>query len=377
MINRSENITSNKARVLMYSQRNISEKVHFRSILYEFEDIIRLIDSVELLAPQPKKWFNYGTRIANRIAADCAIALNPGIPNMKIKGNYDLFFAICQFPKDLLHIAFVEGWKDHCRTSICMLNEIYSNEIYKHRCYLKILSKFDYVILNHVHSVKAVNEAIGGKCFYLPFGIDAVLFCPYPKAPQRFIDVLSIGRRSEDTHHALIKMVKEDKIFYVYDSINGQQVFSSNEHRLLFANMAKRSRYFIVNPGHMDSPERTGGESEIGFRYFEGAASGSILIGESPINEEFLKIFNWPDAIIHLPYGSSDIGTIISELDKQPQRQEKIRRNNVVQSLMNFDCAYRWEKVLQTAGLDPMPKLLERKKYLRDLANIVEEVVLP
>ena len=47
----------------------------------------------------------------------------------------------------------------------------------------------------------------------------------------------------------------------------------------MMANMAKRSRYFIVSPGKFNNPAETGGLSEFGYRYFEAAAPGTIMIG--------------------------------------------------------------------------------------------------
>jgi len=376
MINRSENITSDKARILMFSQRNIFN-YYFTCALYEFEDLICQMDRVELLTPHPSKWFKYGDRIANRLAVNFAVVLNPGIPKIRIKENYDLFFAICQFPKDLINVDTVEGWKDNCRVSICWLNEIYATDVYKDRYFLKILSKFDYVILNCSQSVNAVNDVIGDKSFYSPFGVDAILFCPYPEPPQRLIDVYSVGRRSEETHNSLLRMVKEKRIYYIYDTLDGKKVLNANQHRLLYASTAKRTKYFVVNPGKIDCPEETGGQSEIGFRYFEGAASGTIMIGEYPKNDEFKKNFNWPDVVVHLPFGSDNVEMLIDELGKQPERQDKIRTTNVVQSLMRHDWVYRWEMVLKTAGLAPCPQLLERKRRLENLSKIVDMGLSP
>src|SRR5271166_4943839 len=107
-------------------------------------------------------------------------------------------------------------------------------------------------------------------------------------------------------------MVRETGLFYIHDSMDGNQAINSKEHRLLFANMAKRSRYFIVNPGLIDRPDKRGNQIEISNRYFEGAASGVIMVGERPDNGEFEKLFDWPDALIHLPYDSSGIDTIIN-----------------------------------------------------------------
>jgi len=373
MDNTSETKKSNQSRILLHSQRNIFSNFHYRLGLYEFEDIICQVDSVDLLAPRPKKWFKYGNRIANRLAHDWHTSINPGISKTQLQKNYALFFAVVQFPKDLLHIKYVEGWKDRCKTSICWVNEIWISDIAKYKYFLKILSHFDYVIVHWAGSLNAVQEAVQGKCFYLPYGIDAILFSPYPNPPQRVIDVYSIGRRAEETHQALLRMVKENKIFYVYDTIDGDQVFNPNQHRLLLANMAKRSKYFIANPGKIDCYDETRGQIEFGNRFFEGAASGTIMIGETPNNEQFRKVFDWPDALIHLPFGSDKIGTIINELDMYPDRQQNIRRNNVVQSLLHHDWVYRWEAVLKIAGLDPMPGLLERKKRLDNLSKMVEK----
>ena len=85
----------------------------------------------------------------------------------------------------------------------------------------------------------------------------------------------------------------------------------------MFANMAKRSRYFIVSPGKFDKPEETGGQIEFGYRYFEAAAPGTIMIGmRAANNKEFDKIFNWEDAVIEVPFTSDAIVDTIRELDK-------------------------------------------------------------
>src|SRR5205823_3467150 len=118
---------------------------------------------------------------------------------------------------------------------------------------------------------------------------------------------------------SLLKMASEDGLFYLYDSIAGDQAIDSAQHRMLFANVAKRSRYFIVNPGLIDRPDKRGDQIEIGNRYFEGTAAGAILVGERPDNEQFEKLFNWSDAVIPLPYNSPDINSLIEDLDKQPE----------------------------------------------------------
>jgi hypothetical protein len=161
MNDRYENRENNNARILMYSQKNFIEKYLYRLFLYEFEDIVQKIDSVELLAPQPKKYFKNSNRAANRYEKLLTITANPKI---KIRKYYDLFFAFCLLPKDLLYLNTIKGWDHNCKTSICWLNEIWIKEILRskiiYKYFLKILSKFDYVILGCSESLNEVNKAV-------------------------------------------------------------------------------------------------------------------------------------------------------------------------------------------------------------------------
>ena len=363
----------NSPRILMFSQRNIYKQAVWRCAFYEFEELLQEIDSVTLLAPKPRKWYKNGTRAAFRLGRHFTTPLNPGVTQVKLDRYYDLFLAVCELPSDLLHLTAVKGWKDHCKTSVCWVTEFYVNWMSIYKSCLEVLSQFDHVVFMFNMS-QPFRNMIKGKGSYLAPGIDAIRFCPYPLPPARSIDVLSIGRRSEQTHQALLRMAEEKGLFYVYDTISDLGTHNLAEHRALLANMAKRSRYFIVNPGKIDRPQETGGQSEFGARYFEGAASGAILIGERPTNnKEFDRIFHWPDAVIDLPFGSEETDAIIAELDAQPERQINIRQKNVVQSLLHHDWAYRWDSILATAGLGPLPELVERKRRLSELAARVEE----
>lgn len=95
------------------------------------------------------------------------------------------------------------------------------------------------------------------------------------------------------------------------------------------------------------------------------------MIGECPDNEVFGSLFDWPDAVIRLPYDSPDIDVIIKELDRDPSRQERIRRTGVVQALTRHDWVYRWEAILKAAGREPMRRMQERKHRLRELVDLI------
>ncbi len=361
-----------KPRVLIFSLRNVFGKALFRCPHFEFEDLICQIDSADLLAPKVDP-SSRRSSFATRLAYHAPVVLNPSMERISAKGQYDILFTICGYPQDLIMFNAVSNLRDICRTSVCLLDELWINEMVKHRHFLRILAKFDVVMLYYSQSVKPLSEIIERRCIFLPPGVDAISFCPNPNPPERVIDVYSIGRRSEITHQRLLDMVRERGLFYLHDSMGGSQAINSKEHRALFANVAKRSRYFIVNPGKIDEPNLRGRQMEIGNRYFEGAASGAIMIGERPDNEVFEELFDWPDAVTRLPYDSRNIDVLIKDLEADPERQDRIRRTGVVQALMRHDWVYRWEAILSAVGLEPMQEALERKDRLRKRAETVSQ----
>ncbi len=332
-----------KPRTLIFSQRNLSKIPPYLCAHFEFEDVISQIDSVELLAPRLDRSTLHHA-IAKRIAYHTPVALNPGIQGMRVKAHYDLFLAICGDPTDLLWLSALGNWRASCKTAVCLIDELWATQMPAYHYFLRMLEKFDVVMLYYSQSVKALSERIGRKCVFLPPGVDTIRFCPYPHPPKRVVDIYSIGRRSETTHRSLLGMVAEEGLFYLHDSIAADRALDQSEHTALFANITKRSRYFIVNPGLIDQPEIRGDQIEIGNRYFEGAASGTIMLGER-------------------------LDKIVNALDNEPEKQDRMRRTNVKQALMRHDWVYRWEAILEAVGLEPMPGLFQRKELLRSLAE--------
>jgi len=255
--------------------------------------------------------------------------------------------------------------------SVCLVDELWLSELGLWEKYVRLLKLFDHVMLYYSGSVSAVNGLTGVACHYLPPGVDTIRFCPYPDPPQSVVVVYSYGRRSARTHQELLEMAAAGRIFYVYDTTVAGRVISAEEHRSLLRNILQRSRFTIVNPGKIDEPQVRGNQIEIGNRYFEGAAAGAIMIGETPTNSVFPKLFD-PNAVAHLPYDSAGVGAVIEELDSDPARQDQIRRANIADSLLRHDWTYRWEAVLQIAGLEPCDELRQRKLRLERLAAEID-----
>jgi len=372
MISNVNEEQATRSRVLLFSHKNIYDQDVWRCPFREFERILQEVDSVDVIAPKAKPTYHRGRRVAMRLGEVMPIPINPGVHEIRIEKEYDLFITVCEKVSELLHIKALKNLRKKCKKTVCWLPEFYSKDIPTFKSCIEVLKEFDYVIFMFVAN-EPFKAILNGKNQYLPAGIDTLNFCPYPNPSERVIDVLSIGRRAQPTHQALIRMAQEEGKFYVYDTIDALNAYNLEEHRSMMANMAKRSRYFIVSPGKFDRPEETGGVSEFGYRYFEAGAAGALMIGMRPFNNpEFDKIFSWPDAVIEVPFNSDAIVSAIHEFDKEPERQEIARRRNITECLLHHDWAYRWKSVLDLVGMKPLPVLEQRERMLHERARQVE-----
>ncbi len=366
-------VSKDSARICIFSQRNV-ERTVVRCVDYEFEDVICEVDDVEVFGPTPYPTSQIAQKLSNRLLRHFSYTgFNPGFKKFQISRDYELFMAICMFPYDLRRIDTLKEWRERSKIAVCWIAEIWAGKLRKWKPYLKILSKFDYIVTNCSATVQPLQDMIQRPCFYMPPGVDTIRFSPYPDPPMRSVDVYSIGRKSPVTHCALSEMAQQKQIFYVHDTIDSKlETSHCRQHRRLIANIAKRSRYFLANIAKIDMQFQTHGQSEIGYRFLEGAAAGTIMIGEPPENDEFKKHFDWPDAVIKVPFDSANIAEILEDLDSQPERLEKARKNNIIQSLLRHDHAYRWRAILDIVGIEPRPALIEREKRLKKLAEMAE-----
>jgi len=366
--------TETNPRVLIFSQRNFDLKV-FQCWIYEFEDVIAETDGVQLLAPGAWDEAEAATlirRVGNRVRRLRGRAPHVGvIGESRVSQNYDLFFAIFMFPQQIALLERIRNWRRQCARAACLLGEVWAHDVPRVRSWLELLRDFDQVFVAIKSSVPDVSQVVGKPCTFLPLGIDAVRFCPYPNPPTRSIDVLSMGRRSDPIHQGLLSLAEKKRIFYLYDVVRGFSVIDYREHRALLANLVKRSRYFISYKHNVNIAEVTGGQEAVGSRFFEGAAGGAAMIGIPPDCEEYRDAFDWEDAVIQVPYSTADIGAILCELDAQPHRLVRVGRKNVVSCLLRHDWAYRWEQVLNCVGIEPAPALAARKATLQKLAHSI------
>lgn len=360
-----------KARVLMPTWRRFSAPA-FRGGLFEAQDVFAEIDDIDLLGIEAgpnwqsrEKWLR---QFLWRDVSRRLIYVNPGLQPVGLQQDYELLVVLCQQWYELLYLNAVQGWRDRCKTAICWLDEIYTADLPGSRYWLKALNQFDHILVPYKRTADALQRILDRPCHCVPRAVDTLRFSPFPSCPDRVIDVLSIGKRLPEIHAALLDMAKEDGLFYLHDTFTeGGNLLMQDvaQHRTMFANMLKRSRFFMVAPGKVLDFHETQGQMEVGMRYYEGAAAGAVLLGQAPEGDTFKSLFDWPHAIVPVRTDGSDIAETIRDLQAQPGLLREISARNVFHAAGRHDWLHRWQTMLKLAGLSQSQRLHARQARLQ------------
>ncbi len=350
--------------------------------MYEFEDVICEVDQVDRLDLQGGTGFSLRqdatTWLVWRQWAKQFARLNPGLKPTYLTQDYDLFMFCCINPWELLYLNAIHGWKERCRKKVCFIFEVWAGIVHNYEHLLRLLEPFDHVFIEFDSSVQPVQDIIGVPCHQLSPAPDVLRFSPYPNPPSRSIDVYSIGRRVESMHKHLLHLADQRDIFYIYDTIPGSCMKPKDhrEHRQLYANLGKRSRYFVTYPAKVDNQAETCGISEPGMRFYEGIATGAVLVGQNPTCNVFKKEFNWTDSVIDIGEDVENLADVMERFKREPEQYEELSRRNAVEALKGHDVSHRWAQILATTGLEPAAGLQARQKRLAELADVARETVL-
>ena len=365
--------TSGSPRILVVSVRGFRFQAA-NCCIYELEDLLTDLESAQLYSPIPDRGFDVARKIyrgAKYIGAADSLArkVAPFPPELVLEHEYDLLFAVLDNPYQFHLLESIKGWREKCRYAACFITEMWQPDLKIKRLFKEPWSSFDHVFLGVTQCVKGLNKLIEPPVTYVPPAVDTLRFSPFPNPPKRSIDVSYVGRRDPGIHNALIERAAQDNFFYYHDTLRGKlEIGNPREHRILLANLFQRSRYNITNYAKFNSTEETGGTQEIGYRFFEGAAAGTVMVGMPPAGDAFPRYFDWEDPIIRVPLSGADVVEAIAELDAQPEKLERMSRRNVANCLLKHDWSYRWRDMLATFDLKPSDKAIARYKYLEQLA---------
>jgi hypothetical protein len=368
-------------KVLLLSQRRIADLVAY-CLAYEFEDTFAAVTDAQRIDATDLAGIEFSRRAYKLSRLTCrsprlARRLAP-YPRNKVvlEHDYELFFPVFSHPLQLYSLTTVPNWRQRCRKAACFITEARPDLLAEYL--LELLSSFDHIFLGFRNCIEDLARITGRPCTYLPYAVDVLRFAPASLDQPRPIDVCNIGRRSPVTHQALLEEAERRQSFYYYDTVaaSGEdlkgrafRVDTPHEHRGMLAAILKRSSYYIANRSYVNKPEFTVGGDEISARFYEGAAAGTVMIGEAPRTHEFKRQFNWPDAVIHVPFDCPDIGRILADLNGDSKRLRALRHNNAREAALRHDWLHRIGVVFDVLGLLPTEAMRDRAQRLDQIAS--------
>jgi hypothetical protein len=361
--------------------RKIHDLVAF-CVPYEFEDVVTELTGADRIEVEDFAALELSRRVykLGRLASGSrrlARAIAPRVAGPVLTGQYDLFFPVFNHPFELFSLAAVPDWRARCSRAVCFVSELWADDLPDYL--LELLADFDHIFLGVHHPVAETARIVGRPCSYLPLAASVLRFAPRPPHPARSIDVCNIGRRSPVTHGALIQAAREGAVFYYYDTVRasgqgGQQMtFRVNdhaEHRVLLASLLQRSKYYVANRARANESQRVTSREEISARFYEGIAAGAVLVGDPPRSDEFHRQFDWPDAVVDLPFDSPDVREVLAALESDPERTARARRANVRNAALRHDWLHRVRTVFDTVGLAPTQAMRAREQRLAQIAEL-------
>lgn len=375
--------------ILLLSQRGIADLVAY-CVAYEFEDVLSSVTRAERIDASDIPGLEFSrrayklARFATR-SSTLARRIAPYPRNRHVlRREFEFFFPVFNHTYELYALATIPNWRQCCGKAACFINETWSDMLPEYL--IELLSAFDHIFLGSRNSVQSVARITGRPCSYLPLAVDVARFAPASPDQPRPIHVCNIGRRSPTTHQALLEEAERQQSFYYYDTVAASgdarehrtfRIDSAREHRGMLATILKHSCYFFANRSYVNRPEFTAGREEISARFYEGAAAGTVMIGEAPRTEEFKRQFDWPDAVIHVPFDSPDIGRILAELDADSQRLREARRNNAREAALRHDWLHRIQVIFDVLGLRTTDEMRARAELLDRIARGVSVDQLP
>ncbi|TIL63863.1 glycosyltransferase [Mesorhizobium sp.] len=378
-----------KRRTLVASEFNAKDRAHF-ALAYEFCRIVAECEDADLIAPgldnyltrhfhailpkhDPHNVQRDFNRLTNAVRKGLGLRNAPTMEHVQLTQDYDLFFFVAWSPQSLVELSRIHDWRGRCKVAVAYLFELWSSTLEQDRQYLKLLDQFDHVFLLHSACLPRLPQYTRTPCSFLATGVDGLISTPYLSPVKRVVDVYSYGNRAAKIHRQLLNLAQDRDFFYLYDTLasTDSRVRDWHEHRLLLANIIRRTRYFMAfSPAALANSKSVtvAGEQVLPARLFEGAAGGAVMLGTRPQCAEFGEHFDWQDAVIEVSPDSSSIADVIGELDASPGRTELLRRTSAVRCLEMHDWVYRWEHILATIGMEPLPRLHIRKSLLRQIA---------
>lgn len=146
---------------------------------------------------------------------------------------------------------------------------------------------FNICITSFNDAVSHLETFTNKKWHYIEQAVPVSLFRPIALA-EKLIPFSSYGRRQGDFHKVLLEFCERNHLYYDFTTHSGASP-TAPEYQLYkqYAWHLSHSMFTVSWPVELTNPRRAGRLRPITCRWFEAAASGTIILGKKPDNSMF------------------------------------------------------------------------------------------
>ncbi|MBR8832751.1 MAG: glycosyltransferase family 1 protein [Stigonema ocellatum SAG 48.90 = DSM 106950] len=280
-------------------------------MLRDLEDeIVCITDGCKVLTPRRKlpKFIEdriaHGTRYSN---------FRKLIPKVECDLKADVLWVILMGPEDF-PLDLFNNWDRNVGIKVLYIFDTFERQLPSIRRVLQS-AKWDIAITSFHGAVSFLEEQTQRKWYAVAQGVKLERFKPVAKE-EKLISFSSYGRRLQNVHDGVKEYCSQTGKYYDYTTTTAiQSQIDSRENYNQYAWHLVHSFFTFSWPVELTHPKRVRTFSPITCRWFEAAASGTVILGQPPQDPEFKNIFG-SDLVIPIDYESSKehLNLILEEL---------------------------------------------------------------
>ena len=270
-------------------------------VLRDFEDeIVRITGGHQVVMPAKRK---LPKLIENRIAHGTRYAsLRRFIPQVEYDLKADVLWVILMGPENFTLDLF-KNWDKNVGIKILYLFDTFESQLPSIRRVLQSV-KWDITITSFHGAIPFLEEHTQRKWYAVPQGVKLDRFQPVAKE-EKLISFSAFGRRMPNVHNSIKEYCSQTGKYYEYTTAASPQPhIDPRENYSQYAWHLTHSFFTFSWSVELTNPKRVLTFSPMTCRWFEAAASGTVILGQAPKEPEFEKIFG-SDLVIPIDYTQS------------------------------------------------------------------------
>lgn len=206
-------------------------------------------------------------------------------PKQELELKADVAWYILMGPENY-RLDLYKKWDNACKTKILYLFDTLPSQ-YPLIKRLLTNSTWDILITAFNDAVDDLEKITGRKWHCIEQAADSDFFQPVP-LNERLIHFSSYGRRYPVLHETLKDFCRSNRLYYDYTTHDAKHpVVDAKELYQQYAWHLSHSVFTLSWPVELTNPLRAGHLRPITCRWFEAAASGTVILGRQPVNPAF------------------------------------------------------------------------------------------